>query len=621
MKIFNKFSKLASLVAILSLISQMFVGVMPAMALAPSLIPAERFQTFGTITGVSLSFTNGHVGIMNGLPLTISASSNPALFAELEAQHPGSGSTAGNRYVGFLINPPVVSGYEWASDSLKETTPGHAVDFGSEDRGDSGTYDNGTELWETVAVKSGDVYTRTFRTPKDYEITWVMQKDGSPHLNVTELFSVEQTLDTTAPVGGELIMTTKLHPAPGIVVDEPDEDGVYQITPDLSITGADVFNSLSAEVTDENLDASNVPVYIDGSEDPSGYMQYDSDGGVWNFVQTVPEVIFNEGEPHDLVATFSDLAGNTTALIARFTTDKTPPEVTLIKHDEIAKTITYSFNEAVQLRGSSYAVVSPADYASKLGIYNLTDYAAHVPGTPAPATNGSNLTSAVLSPDGKTITITYTGSLIKNINTTYIVDAWGYNITDLAGNKMLADASTQSFMVVGDMTAPVLTMLGSSPVQITVGTAYTDAGATATDTVDGNLTSQIVKTGTVDTSKVGSYKVTYMVTDSFGTTVSTARTVNVVAAEAPAATSTTAGGTSSTGASSTPTDTTTVASTDTTPSEIKGASTSKDNSDTKSDPGFFMSTWLGIYNWIWLLGAAAAIGGGAWWLFGTRRQD
>ncbi len=39
-----------------------------------------------------------------------------------------------------------------------------------------------------------------------------------------------------------------------------------------------------------------------------------------------------------------------------------------------------------------------------------------------------------------------------------------------------------------DTTAPVITLLGSDPVTVEVGTTYTDAGATATDIGDGNLT-------------------------------------------------------------------------------------------------------------------------------------
>lgn len=141
-----------------------------AHAVAVPKIPAERLPMLDTLPGVTLTSTLGNVAILNGLPLAVTNASSPTLFVTLGAQHPGAGSDANSRYVGFMINPPVIAGYEWTSDSLKETTPGNGHDFGSENRGDTGTHDNGTELWETVAVKSGDVYNREFRTPKNYEI-------------------------------------------------------------------------------------------------------------------------------------------------------------------------------------------------------------------------------------------------------------------------------------------------------------------------------------------------------------------------------------------------------------------------------------------------------------------
>ena len=76
--------------------------------------------------------------------------------------------------------------------------------------------------------------------------------------------------------------------------------------------------------------------------------------------------------------------------------------------------------------------------------------------------------------------------------------------------------------------APVITVLGSNPVNIEVGHTYTDAGATATDAEDGTLTSSIIKTGTINTNIVGTYTITYSVTDSNSNTVTKTRIVNVV---------------------------------------------------------------------------------------------
>ena len=48
------------------------------------------------------------------------------------------------------------------------------------------------------------------------------------------------------------------------------------------------------------------------------------------------------------------------------------------------------------------------------------------------------------------------------------------------------------------------------------GTEYADEGATATDGADGDLTSSIVVTGTVDLTTVGTYTLTYTLSDAAG---------------------------------------------------------------------------------------------------------
>jgi len=83
--------------------------------------------------------------------------------------------------------------------------------------------------------------------------------------------------------------------------------------------------------------------------------------------------------------------------------------------------------------------------------------------------------------------------------------------------------------VVVDLTPPVLTLSGDATLNLVVGDSFTDPGATATDNLSGDLTSAIVKTGTVNTSTVGSYVLSYNVTDAAGNTSSKTRTLNVTA--------------------------------------------------------------------------------------------
>ena len=56
-----------------------------------------------------------------------------------------------------------------------------------------------------------------------------------------------------------------------------------------------------------------------------------------------------------------------------------------------------------------------------------------------------------------------------------------------------------------DTIAPVITLNGASTINLEVGDTYSELGATATDNIDGNLTSSIVITGTVNTNSAGTY--------------------------------------------------------------------------------------------------------------------
>ena len=102
-----------------------------------------------------------------------------------------------------------------------------------------------------------------------------------------------------------------------------------------------------------------------------------------------------------------------------------------------------------------------------------------------------------------------------------------YDVTDASGNAAIQ--ATRTVDVV-DTTAPVITLVGANPQTIEVGTAYVELGATASDNYDGDITASIVTDATaVDTSTVGSYSVTYDVTDSSGNpAVQVIRTIDVV---------------------------------------------------------------------------------------------
>ena len=135
--------------------------------------------------------------------------------------------------------------------------------------------------------------------------------------------------------------------------------------------------------------------------------------------------------------------------------------------------------------------------------------------------------TAVDDVDGDiTASIVTTGATIN----TSVVGVYSviYNVADAAGNN--AVTKTRTVNVVADITLPIITLTGANPQSIDINVAYSELGATASDNVDGDITGSIIINATaVDVSTLGSYSVTYNVTDAAGNSaIQVIRTVNIV---------------------------------------------------------------------------------------------
>ncbi|MEG1495712.1 MAG: DUF5011 domain-containing protein, partial [Bacilli bacterium] len=100
-----------------------------------------------------------------------------------------------------------------------------------------------------------------------------------------------------------------------------------------------------------------------------------------------------------------------------------------------------------------------------------------------------------------------------------------YNVTDI--NSLTAVEVVRTVNVV-DTTKPVITLKGDPIITIEYGKPYVEQGVIVTDNYDKNLTATI--SSIIDTNTIGTYTVTYTVTDTAGNKQTAIRTVNIIPA-------------------------------------------------------------------------------------------
>jgi len=133
---------------------------------------------------------------------------------------------------------------------------------------------------------------------------------------------------------------------------------------------------------------------------------------------------------------------------------------------------------------------------------------------------------------GFSVLVSDTGSTFSTYTDSGLISGTEYNYRVSAINVLDAGPSStpESTTTLSDTTPPVITLNPPNPQVIEIGSAYTELGATASDNLDGDITASIVTDSTaVNTALVGSYSVTYDVTDSSGNpAIQVIRTVDVV---------------------------------------------------------------------------------------------
>lgn len=122
--------------------------------------------------------------------------------------------------------------------------------------------------------------------------------------------------------------------------------------------------------------------------------------------------------------------------------------------------------------------------------------------------NGMTWTGSFTVPDAANA---FAANTVMRIGVSYNTDA-----NTPCGPNRIGEFEDYGIRVVNDGDNPVITLIGNDTVYVEQGKVYVDAGATAWDPSQGDITSDIVTTSNVDTGFTGIYSVEYCVEDASG---------------------------------------------------------------------------------------------------------
>ena len=427
---------------------------------------------------------------------------------------------------------------------------------------------------------------------QDISVNVTNVNDVAPVFTSSATFSVDEnqtsigTVTATDAEGDELTFTvlgdelaiTSLGTL--TFVSEPDFETKAAYTSTITVT--DGINSSTQAITVNVLDVDEIPpvISINGANPITVELgsTYSDDGAIADGGETVSlESNVDTAKVGSYTVTYSatDAAGNIgTATRIVNITDTTKPAITIIGDNpataEFGLTYTDAGATASDLSGDISVITSGSVNTNIIGSYTLTYSATDASGNTGTSSRtvivqdttgpvitilGDNPqtvelvqydppssiykdTAGAISQDGEEITTDDTGVDNAGIGTYFVY----YSATDTSGNK----STIARTVYVVDTTAPrvILNSNGSTSDEVTVelGSTFVSSGAYATDIsmstgFDTDLGIEVTVTGTVDTSTVGTYTLTYTATDASGNVGTAIETVNVVDTTAPVFTS------------------------------------------------------------------------------------
>ncbi|MEK6155566.1 BspA family leucine-rich repeat surface protein [Flavobacteriaceae bacterium 3-367] len=415
-----------------------------------------------------------------------------------------------------LPAPPVISSptHGTITNSVAQTVSGTA------EAGAKVSVYIGTNTQEAIADSEGNWMTAE-------EITLV---EG---LNIISVAQTDLAGNTSAPASIDVILDVTAPAAP--VIDSPT-DGTITNSAAQTVSGvAEARAQVTVEVTSGDRTVSYGPVTAESS-------------GGWD----VENVTLTEGS-NTITVLQTDLAGNPSprATSITVTLDTIAPIITLLtgtNPQSIVVGMAYTELGATAFDNvdgdiSSRIIIDISSVnTNTIGSYEVTYNVSDATGNPAVqvtrTVNVVDPTTPVITLLGDNPQTIEAGTTYTELGATAVDDVDGdissnitidassvdtntvgsytvtYDVSDAAGNPAVQVVRT---IIVVDTTAPVITLAGANPQVIVVGTAYTELGATAVDNVDGDISSNItIDDSSVDTGTLGSYMVTYNVSDAAG---------------------------------------------------------------------------------------------------------
>ena len=161
---------------------------------------------------------------------------------------------------------------------------------------------------------------------------------------------------------------------------------------------------------------------------------------------------------------------------------------------------------------SVYVVSTNADGASNFGEFLINK-------------DSTKTTGLRVDDISTTLPDLFNGNLVLKQKMNYVKGIFVYSFSNWKLEPR--DSNDLDFSGAPDLIKPIITLTGANPDSLKKSNTYIEKGFTASDNKDGNITTKVVRTGFVDSSKVGTYILTYTVSDLAGNIGTATRSVIV----------------------------------------------------------------------------------------------